>query len=97
MKPRLLNIYTKARSDKLMATIGNQSASAEINVTPKGQMMFNNKAVQGAEVNTINKVNNQITDQSVAINYFTLNPLVIPRVYRQLWQILTLESNNHHS
>ena len=72
----MLNIYTKARSDKLMATIGNQSASAEINVTPKGQMMFNNKAVQGAEVNTINKVNNQITDQSVAINYFTLNPLV---------------------
>ncbi|MGM8900516.1 hypothetical protein ACS8FC_18010, partial [Psychrobacter sp. 1Y4] len=25
---------------------------------------------------TINKVNNQITNQSVAINYFTLNPLV---------------------
>ncbi|WP_201509379.1 hypothetical protein [Psychrobacter alimentarius] len=72
----MLNIYTKARSDKLMTTIGNQNASAEINVTPKGRMMFNNKAVQGAEVNTINKVNNQITDQSVAINYFTLNPLV---------------------
>ena len=39
-------------------------------------MRFNNKAVQGAEVNTINKVNDRITDQSVAINYYTLNPLV---------------------
>ncbi|MEN6671026.1 hypothetical protein AAJP47_11695 [Psychrobacter sp. B38] len=72
----MLNIYTKARSEKLMALVGNQSASAEIKVTPKGRMTFNNKVVQGAEINTINKVNNQITNQSVAINYFTLNPLV---------------------
>lgn len=72
----ILNIYTKQRSDKLIATVGNQSVSAEIQVTPKGSMRFNNKAVQGAEVNTINKVNDRITDQSVAINYFTLNPLV---------------------
>lgn len=72
----MLNIYTKQRSEKLVAVIGNQSVSADIQVTPKGSMRFNNKPVQGAEVNTINKVNNQITDQSVAINYFSLNPLV---------------------
>ncbi|WP_296237130.1 hypothetical protein [Psychrobacter sp. UBA5136] len=72
----MLNIYTKARSQKLVASVGNQTASADIKVTPKGSMIFNNKQVQGAEVNTINKVNNQVTDQSVAINYFTLNPLV---------------------
>lgn len=72
----ILNIYTKQRNDKLTAMVENQSVSAEIQVTPKGSMRFNNKAVQGAEVNTINKVNNQITKQSVAINYFTLNPLV---------------------
>lgn len=72
----MLNIYTKERSQQLVATVGNQSASADIQVTPKGNTVFNNKAVQAAEVNTINKVNNQITNQSVAINYFTLNPLV---------------------
>jgi len=72
----MLNIYTKAHSQNLVATVGNQTASADIKVTPKGSMVFNNKQVQGAEVNTINKVNNQVTDQSVAINYFTLNPLV---------------------
>lgn len=72
----MLNIYTKAHSQSLMANVGNQTASADIKVTPKGSMVFNNKQVQGAEVNTINKVNNQVTDQSVAINYFTLNPLV---------------------
>ncbi|OXL26180.1 hypothetical protein [Psychrobacter sp. DAB_AL32B] len=72
----MLNIYTKARSQSLVATVGNQSASADITITPKGSMVFNNKSVQGAEVNTINKTNNQITDQSVVINYFTLNPLI---------------------
>lgn len=72
----MLNIYTKARSQSLVATVGNQTASADITVTPKGNMVFNNKQVQAAEVNTINKVNNQITDHSVAINYFTVNPLV---------------------
>ena len=72
----MLNIYTKQRSENLVATIGNQTASADIKVTPKGNMVFNNKKVQGTEINTINKVNNQITNQSVAINYFTLDPLV---------------------
>lgn len=72
----MLNIYTKARSEKLVAVVGNQSASADIKVTPKGRMMFNNKQVQGAEINTVNKVNNRVTNQSVAINYFTLNPLM---------------------
>lgn len=72
----MLNIYTKERSQKLVAMVGNQSVSADIQVTPKGTMRFNNKSVQGTEINTINKVNNQIAGQSVAINYFTLNPLV---------------------
>jgi hypothetical protein len=72
----MLNIYAKQRSEKLVAIVGNQNASADIQITPKGSIQFNNKAVQGAEVNTINKVNNRITDQSIAINYFTLNPLV---------------------
>ena len=72
----MLNIYTKQRSENLVAVVGNQSVAADIQVTPKGSMRFNNKMVQGTEINTINKVNNQITDQSVAINYFTLNPLM---------------------
>ncbi len=72
----MINIYTKARSQKLEAIVGNQTASADIKVTPKGNLLFNNKPVQAAEVNTLNKVNNQVTDQSVAINYFTVNPLV---------------------
>jgi len=71
----ILNIYTKSRSESLVANIGNQTATADIKVTPKGNLRFNNKTVQGAEVNTINKVNGQVTDQSVAINYFILNPL----------------------
>lgn len=69
------NIYTKDRSQKLSGVVGNQNISAEVKVTPKGRMVFNNKQVQAAEVNTINKLNNQITGQSVAINYFTQNPL----------------------
>ncbi|MDN3442564.1 hypothetical protein QL898_13085 [Psychrobacter sp. APC 3279] len=72
----LLNIYTKQRSEKLVATVGGQSVAADIQITPKGSMRFNNKMVQGAEVSTISTVNQQITDQSVAINYFTLDPLV---------------------
>lgn len=72
----MLNIYTKQRNDKLVGVVDNQSVSADIQVTPKGSMIFNNKSVQGTEINTINKTNNQITNQSVAINYFTLNPLV---------------------
>lgn len=39
----MLNIYTKQRSENLVATIGNQTASADIQVTPKGNMLFNNK------------------------------------------------------
>lgn len=72
----ILNIYTKERNQQLAAVVGNQNISAEIKVTPKGNMLFNNKQVQGSEINTITKSNNQVTNQSVAINYFTLNPLV---------------------
>ena len=49
----MLNIYTKQRSENLVAIVGNQSASADIQITPKGSFRFNNKAVQGAEVNTL--------------------------------------------
>lgn len=72
----MLNIYAKERSQKLMAVVGSQNVLADIKVTPKGSMVFNNKQVQGTEINTITKSNNQVINQSVAINYFTLNPLV---------------------
>ncbi len=72
----MLNIYTKARSAKLMAMVDGQMASAEIKVTPKGSMLFNGKSVQGGEISTINTLSGQVTNRSVATNYFTLNPLV---------------------
>lgn len=71
----ILNIYTKPRSQNLVAVVDDQHLSAEIRVTPKGTMVFNNQQVQGAEVNTINKSNNQVVSQSVSINYFTPSPL----------------------
>lgn len=72
----MLNIYTKARSQVLTSTIDGQKVTAEVRVTPKGAMSFNGKQLQGAEVNTLNKTNNQLTNQSASINYFSLNPLV---------------------
>lgn len=72
----MLNIYTKDRSQKLVSVVDNQNVSADIKVTPKGSMVFNNKQVQGAEISTINKANNQVLSQSVSINYFTVAPLV---------------------
>ena len=72
----MLNIYTKARSAKLMAMVDGQTAKAEIKVTPKGAMVFNGKSVQGGEISTISTLSNRVTNQSIATNYFTLNPLV---------------------
>lgn len=72
----LLNIYTKARSQTLTTTIDNQQVVAEVRVTPKGTVLFEGKQLQSAEVNTLNKTNNQLINQSVSINYFSLNPLV---------------------
>lgn len=72
----MLNIYTKARSQLLTTTIDGQNVTAEVRVTPKGAMSFNGKQLQGAEVSTINRTNNQLTNQSASINYFSLNPLV---------------------
>lgn len=71
----ILNIYTQSRSESLTANVGNQTMSADIRVIPKGNTRFNNRTVKAAEVSTINKVNNQITDHSIATNYFTLSPL----------------------
>ena len=72
----MLNIYTKARSQKLAAVVNNQNIVADIKVIPKGATLFNGKQVQSAEFNTITRSDNQLIDQSVSINYFTLNPLV---------------------
>lgn len=72
----MLNIYTKARSQTLTATVDNQNIVADITVTPKGTMVFNGKQVQGAEVSTLTKSNKQVIDQSVSTNYYTLNPLM---------------------
>lgn len=72
----MLNIYTRERSQKLVAVVNNRNISADIKVTPKGNMVFDNKQVQAAEISTLNKSDNQVTNQSVSINYFTLNPLV---------------------
>ncbi len=72
----LLNIYTQPRSEKLYAVVEDQNLVADIKVTPKGAMVFNNKTVQAAEISSIVKRYDQVTSRSVATNYFTLNPLV---------------------
>lgn len=71
-----LNVYTKSRSEKLYAEVENQNIVADITVKPKGAMIFNNKSVQATEMSTITKRYDQVTNQTVATNYFTLNPLV---------------------
>ena len=72
----MLNIYNKAYSDEVQALVDGQRVTVVTQVTPKGAMRFNNKSVQGAEVVTITKINEQIADKTVGINYFTLAPLV---------------------
>ena len=72
----MLNIYTKARSAKLIVMVDGQKATADIKVTPKGAMLFNGKPVQGSEISTTSTLSGQVTNQAVATNYFTLNPLV---------------------
>ena len=71
-----LNIYTKERNQKLVAVVDNRNIIADIKVRPKGAMLFNGKQVQGAEVSTLTTSNNQVIDQSVSTNYYTLNPLM---------------------
>lgn len=70
------NIYTKARSEKLFTVMYGLKMIAEFTVTPKGTTVFNNQQVQSAEVVTVSKVEGQVVDKSVGVNYFTLNPLV---------------------
>jgi len=72
----MLNIYTKARSDQLMAMVDGQTAMADIKVTPKGAALFNSNQVQGSQISTISTLSNRVISQSVATNYFTTNPLV---------------------
>ena len=64
-----LNITTK---DNLKNSIAFNLKSG---LNYRGSQVFNNQQVQGTEINTITKSNNQIINQSVSINYFTLNPL----------------------
>lgn len=71
----ILNIYTQSRSETLTANVGNKTMTADIRVTPKGNMRFNNRTVQAAEISTINKMNGQVINRSAATNYFTLSPL----------------------
>lgn len=72
----MLNIYAKERSQTLSTVVDNRNLVAEVSVTPKGSMVFDNKQVQGTEISTLNKSDNQVVAQSVSINYFSLNPLV---------------------
>ncbi len=72
----MLNVYTRAYSDQLYTMVNEQLVVINTEVTPKGTMVFNNQQVQGAEMVAITTVNDQVTDKSVGINYFTLEPLV---------------------
>lgn len=72
----LLNIYTRAYSDRLYTLIDDQLFVVDTQITPKGVMDFDNKQVQGAEAVATTIVNDQVVDKSVSINYFTLDPLV---------------------
>ncbi len=71
----LLNIYAQNRTSTLMTMLGNQQVSADIKVTPKGAMIFDNKRVQGAEISTVSKIDDKVTNQTSSTNYYTLNPL----------------------
>ncbi len=70
------NIYTKTRSEDLSTVMYGLKMAKEFIVIPKGTTVFNNQQVQSAEVVTVSKVEGQVVDKSVGVNYFTLNPLV---------------------
>ena len=70
------NIYTKTRSEDLSTVMYGLKMAKEFTVMPKGTTVFNNQQVQSAEVVTVSKVEGQVVDKSVGVNYFTLNPLV---------------------
>ena len=70
------NIYTKTRSEDLSTVMYGLKMAKEFTVMPKGTTVFNNQQVQCAEVVTVSKVEGQVVDKSVGVNYFTLNPLV---------------------
>ncbi|MGO2213821.1 hypothetical protein ACTXJ2_12255 [Psychrobacter alimentarius] len=70
------NIYTKTRSEDLSTVMYGLKMAKEFTVMPKGTAVFNNQQVQSAEVVTVSKVEGQVVDKSVGVNYFTLDPLV---------------------
>lgn len=71
----LLNIYTKARTDKLIQANDNQNTVLEIKVVPKGKMTFNNQQVQGAETTYTTKSDGTTDQQLISVNYYTLDPV----------------------
>ena len=72
----MINIYTETRSEDLSTVMYDLKMAKEFTVMPKGKTVFNNQQVQSAEVVTLSKVEGQVVDKSVGVNYFTLNPLV---------------------
>lgn len=72
----MINIYTETRSEDLSTVVYDLKMAKEFTVMPKGTTVFNNQQVQSAEVVTLSKVEGQVVDKSVGVNYFTLNPLV---------------------
>ena len=71
----LLNIYTKESKSTLSAIVYGHKESIEIQVTPKGAMVFENKSVQGAEESIIYRYDDEVVEESVGINYYTPDPL----------------------
>ncbi|MGP5514780.1 hypothetical protein [Psychrobacter alimentarius] len=72
----MINIYTETRSEDLSTVVYDLKMAKEFTVMPKGTTVFNNQQVQSAEIVTLSKVEGQVVDNSVGVNYFTLNPLV---------------------
>lgn len=71
----LLNIYTKESSRTLSAIVYGHKELIEIKVTPKGKLTFENILVQGAEQRFTYRYDDETIEESVGVNYFTLNPL----------------------
>lgn len=71
----LLNIYTKESSRILSAMVYGHKESIEIKLKPKAAMVFENKPVQGAEQRFTYRYDEVVIEESVGINYFTLDPL----------------------
>ena len=73
----MINIYAKPYTSTVMQrTLGNIRFFTEVNIVPKGKVKFDGQSVQASEATSTMKANNQVISQYVAINYYTLDPLV---------------------